>query len=666
MGKPRKQKLNPNQLPLFTPDSDWAPPPPSEWPDLSAAEYIGVDTETHDPRLREDGPGFIRGDAFVCGVSLATELGHKIYLPYAHGEGNVDKAQALEYIRIQLSRPHQQKVGANSSYDEEALWHEGIKVVGPFHDIQVAEPLLDADREDGYSLEVLAKHYLGIGKNEKLLREAEAAYSVEPKKGMSLLPSKYVGPYAEDDADKALQIFLLQMEELKADEVWELYQLEAKLRHVLFKMRLRGVRVDLEKAEAVAKSIRLTEKDILDGLRQEAGRPFEITGDGLEKILETRGIRLPRTPQGAPSLTNDWLTAQKDPFCKRIVEFRKMEKMRRDFIEGAIIKRNVNGRIHTKWQQLRGFNDDEGTSIGVKPGRIASNTPNLTQIPARDPHWGPLIRSMFIADEGGEWLKADYSQQEPRILLHFACKTKWEGKELTGAHEALERYIENPDIDYHEMTKELIIVRAGKDIGRRNAKAINLGVAYGMGKEKLARQLGVSLEVAAGILEAYHMGVPYVRLLGKACTSRVHERGYIKTILGRKQRFNYWEPSDFDKKWGVKPIRNYQAAIDLWGMNIERHKAHIGLNQMIHGSAADQTKTAIVMLDEIGLPPHLQIYDELDTTIYSRDDARKIQEVMEHAIPQFVVPFKAEPDFGPSWGELKAHHWQEGVGYVPT
>ena len=663
MAKYRKSVLNPNQLPLFTPDSDWEPP--TEFPDLSQAEYIGVDTETTDPLLREQGPGFIRGDASVCGISLATELGHKMYLPFAHSEGNLDRDKVISYVRAQLSRPHQHKVGANSSYDLEALWSLGIEVKGTFHDIQIAEPLLDADREDGYSLEVLARQYLGKGKNERLLKEAEIAYGVEHKRGMAHLPSRFVGSYAEDDADDAVQIFLLQLEELKADEVYELYKLEARLLHVLFKMRLNGVKVDLDKAERLSKDIRKEEQQMMEGLQKEACRPFELTAASLEPVLRDRGIVLPRTIKDAPSLTNDWLTQQKDPFCKEIVKLRKTEKMRRDFIEGSILKFNVRGRLHTKWQQLRGYDDDEGQSVGVKPGRIASNKPNLTQIPARDPRWGPLIRSLFIPDEGGEWVKLDYSQQEPRILLHFAVKAKWEGRPLEGAREALAKYIENPDIDYHQLTRELIILKTGNDIGRRNAKTINLGAAYGMGKDKLARNLGLSIEVAESIISAYHLGVPYVRLLSKAVTARANERGFVTTILGRRQRFQYWEPRDFEKKWGCKPIKSHSEAIRLWGNEIARYNTHVAINPLVQGSAADQTKQAIVMLDDEGLTPQIQVYDELNRTCYSRSEIRRIQEIMENAIPEFYVPFKAEPDIGRSWGELIAYNWN-GQEYVET
>jgi DNA polymerase I-like protein with 3'-5' exonuclease and polymerase domains len=656
----RKPKLNPNQLPLFTPDSEWVAP--EVWPDLSQAKYIGLDCETHDPLLHEQGPGFIRKDAIVCGISLATELGDKLYLPIGHVEGNVDKVKALAYVKAQVSRPHQKIVGANLAYDLEALWSLGIEVKGRPHDIQVAEPLLDADK-DSYSLEALAKQYLGKGKTEALLREAEVCYGVESKKGMYLLPAKFVGPYAEDDADDALQIFLLQEEELRADNVTDIYALEAALMPVLLKMRLHGVRVDLDKAEQLAKSIRQGEQKLYAELCQEAGCPFEVTANSLAPVLLSRGIRLPRTaptekfPNGNPSLTNEWLLAQVDPLCKGIVKLRKMTKMRCDFIEGSILRHNVKGRLHTRWVQLRGYDDEEDHSVGVKPGRIASQRPNLTQIPKRDKYWGPLIRSLFIPDEGGFWTHCDYSQQEPRIALHFACTVRLKGEPLPGAFKARQRYLDDPDLDYHQLVRELILEKSGKDIGRDPAKTINLGVMYVMGLPKLARKLGISPEVAREILTYYHMGVPYIKPLTQLCTDRVEERGYIRTILGRKQRFPLWEPSDFQKKYRCEPLRSRVEALALWGEAINRANSHVAINPLVQGSAADQTKSAIIQLDVAGLLPQIQVYDELNLTCHDMGQVRQVQLILENAVPQFTVPFKAEPDTGSSWGELKAWRW---------
>jgi DNA polymerase I-like protein with 3'-5' exonuclease and polymerase domains len=619
------------------------------------AEFIAVDTETYDPRLNEAGPGFIRGDARVCGISIATDCGKNFYLPIGHREGNLDKRKVVEYLKKELGRPGQAKVFANAMYDLEALWSLGIDVRGTIHDIQIAEPVLDEDRDGGYSLEALSKTYLGYGKDEQLLKEAEIAYGVEHKKGMHELPACHVGPYAEIDADNTLQVFLLQQEELLADEVMDIYQLETQLLPVLFKMRLNGVRVDLDKADILSKKIALEETELQNYLFKLAGCQFSTSSSAdMEDILIGRGLTVPRTAADGPSVTNEWLEKHsKDDFCKGLVKLRKTKKMRCDFIDGFIIDLNVKGRLHTQWHQLRDYDDEAGRSKGTRSGRIASSKPNLTQIPARDPYWGPLIRSLFIADEGGFWTKADYSQQEPRILLHFAYLMK-----LAGAAEARQRYIDDPDTDYHQLVADLIHERAGLDIGRKRAKGINLGSAYGMGKHKMAAQLGVSLEVAEELLKAYHEGVPYVKLLETACIDRVHQRGSIKTILGRKRRFKEWEPTEWHRKMGTRPVKSKEEAERLWGKGqVSRAHAHKALNSLVQGSAADQIKKALIMMDAEGIPPSIQIYDELNATYFDHKQVRRMQEIMENAIPEFTVPFTAAPDMGRSWGEVKAYKW---------
>jgi DNA polymerase-1 len=333
--------------------------------------------------------------------------------------------------------------------------------------------------------------------------------------------------------------------------------------------------------------------------------------------------------------------------------------MRSDFIEGFIIDLNVNGRLHAQWHQLREYDDEGGRSKGTRSGRISSSKPNLTQIPARDPKWGKLIRSLFIADEGGFWTKADYSQQEPRVLLHFAYLMK-----LEGAAEARQHYIDDPDMDYHSLVNTLIMNKTGKDIGRKKAKGINLGSVYGMGKHKMAAQLGVTLEVAEELLKAYHEGIPYAKLLETACIERIHQRGFIKTILGRKRRFKEWEPTEWARKMGTRPVKSKEEAERLWGKGqVSRAHAHKALNSLVQGSAADQMKQALIMMDAEGIAPQVTIYDECNATYFDHAQVRRMQEIMESAIPEFTIPFTAAPDIGPSWGEVKEQRW-EGNHYV--
>jgi DNA polymerase I-like protein with 3'-5' exonuclease and polymerase domains len=669
-----------DQIPLITPDSDWEALPQSEWIDFNDCTYLGVDTETDDPNLEHDGPGFIRGDAKVTGISLGDEHGRRIYLPIGHAEGNVDKGKALEYVQYQLRRPGLVKVGANILYDIEALWSVGVNVPGDYRDIQVAEPLLDEDRSGGYSLDALAKDYLNKSKDERLLKEAGAAYGggkISAKKLGSIMPAKYWGPYAEEDATLPVEIFLKQLPRIKEEELEGIFDLETELTQVLWHMRRVGVRVDLEEAERVAREARAHEDIVYQKLEAIARYEFNpFSSQDVGKIFsEHFGIDSPTTKAGNDSITNEWLqelgdvdTDTKQPsgegneFAAGLYELRRVNKMRKDFIEGAILQRNVNGRLHCQWHQLREYDEEGKRTRGTRSGRIASSRPNLTQVPARDPVWGKRVRRLFIADHGKPWRKFDYSQQEPRFLLHFAflmdqLPRHMGGRPMPGAAEAVAKWIANPALDYHQMTADLIYERTGQKMQRRPAKDINLGGSYGMGKAKLRKKLKVDAETADALLKAYHEGVPYVRGMSESCMERVREKGYIRTILGRRRRFNLWARKkrwdDSDHGYYGRTWKSYEEAVEECGEgNVERDSLHKALNALVQGSAGDQMKKTLVLLHREGLTPQIQVYDELDGSWETDEEVRRIRYVMETSIP-LKVPHLVEPETGPSWGELE-------------
>lgn len=656
MKKPKKDvHVGGFQLAMFTPDSEWKLP--TELIDLSRAKMIGVDVEAHDPNLMRQGPGFIRGDAKPVGISLATEDGIKMYLPFGHATGEqLDRNVVIDYVKTQLSRPNQIKVGANLMYDLEALAYLGIEVKGPLADIQVAEPLLDEEREGGYSLDALSWSYLGKGKNEKKLIEAASAFQIDAKKDMWRLDPKYVGAYAEDDAHLAIEVLRHQLPLLDKEKLMDVWKLESDLLPVLFKMRARGIKVDLEYAERLSAEMTAEENVALGRIWEQSGYKVDPwSSRSLAICLNQLGLGLyveytqptKQFPQGQPSFSNEWFIKMGDqhPIFTQLRDYRVLSKMRRDYVDGLILNSNVRGRLHPQWHQLR--QDDEDRANGTRTGRIASSKPNLTQIPIRDPKWGKKIRKAFIPDEGGKYCKHDFSSQEPRILLHFAYI-----KGYKGAAEARQRYLDNPYTDYHQMTADLIEDRTGNKIERRPAKDINLGSSYGMGFDKLARKLGLSRDEAKALLKIYHEGVPYVKKLESRCIEIIQAQGFIRTVLGRKRRFNKWEPRDWELKRKSQAVANYQLAREMWGVDIERADAHKALNAICQGSAADQTKQAIVNLDAEGLTPQIQVYDELGQTIWNDKDAWRIKEIMETAI-KFEIPHIADPEVGPSWGETK-------------
>lgn len=646
---------------MFAPDSGWVPP--TELPDLRGRKFLGIDVESHDPNLSTMGPGFIRGDAKVTGISLATE-DKKLYLPFGHEQGgNMDKDLVVRYVSDQVSDASQDKVGANLMYEMEALASLGIEMRGRMCDIQVAAPILDENREDGNSLEALSVDYLGHGKNESKLRQAAADFNLDPKKDLWRLHSKYVGEYAEDDADYPIHILKKQLVQIKDEKLDEIWDLETQLTPVLWKMRARGIRVDLDAAERLSVEMKAEENKVLAQIWDKTGyRVDPWSSKSLAVFMNQMGLGFhvqytkptKQHPQGQPSFKNDWFQkmATQDPIFGWLRDYRVMGKIRRDFVEGMILEGHIRGRLHPQWHQLK--QDDEDRKNGTETGRIASSKPNLTNIPVRDPKWGKKMRSIFIADEGGKYCKNDYSQQEPRIMVHFAFI-----KGYPGAAEVRKRYIDDPSTSYHRLVEALIREKTGRaldpdpQVSYRIAKDINLGSAYGMGVWKLSLKLGITYDEAKSLLKVFHKGVPYVKKLEERCMEIVQGQGFIRTVLGRKRRFNEWEPKDWELKKKSFPVSDYDIAVERWGADaIERAQAHTALNSICQGSAADQTKRAIILLDQEGLTPQIQVYDELGQTIFDDRDAFRIKRIMEHAI-EFTVPHLADPDVGRSWGETK-------------
>ena len=625
-----------DQLSMFLPKSNWKPP--TDLPDLSSSKVISLDVETHDPNLMTQGPGGVRHDGKLVGISVATDTGYVGYFPIAHeGGDNLDSGAVLRWARATLGG-EQDKVGANLLYDLEWLRQAGVQVNGRLRDIQVAEPLLDEEKDGGYSLNNLAKFYLNQEKDEEALRAAAKSFGVDPKGGLWKLPARYVGPYAEADARLPLEIWALQEIQLKEQGLWDIFELESRLLNVILDMRFKGVRIDTDRAEQLNDECLSREAALLTKLRDDCGIVIEPwSADELSKAFDKLGIWYPRTQRGNPSFTSDWLNNHDHEFAKGIAEWRKVNKMRRDFIEGICLKQQYNGRIHAQFHALRKDSD------GTRTGRFSSSTPNLQQIPARDEYWGPLIRGLFLPDEGQQWACLDYSQQEPRVLVHYANRLG-----LKGAADAVAQYTEDADTDFHQVVADM----AG--ITRKHAKTINLGMFYGMGIYKLSQEPGMEQHDAKPIFEQYHNRVPFVRQLAHQCTRSANQKGFIKTLLGRHRHFNLFEPADSRNTWPNRetPL-NRDAAMDVWkGRPLRRSFTHKALNALIQGSSADMTKKAMLDLYDEGVVPHITVHDELDFSVTDSVQANKYRDIMESCV-ELEVPLKVDVEIGPNWGDIK-------------
>ena len=617
------------QIPLFQPPSEWTPP--ERLPDLSDAKEIAIDLETYDPNIKETGPGWAVGNGYIAGIAIAVE-GWKGYFPIRHeGGGNFDERILKKQVQRIMDLPCD-KIFHNAAYDVGWLRWWGVEVKGKIIDTLIAAPLIDENRFR-YSLNELGKDYLKETKSEALLYEAAKEWGVNAKAEMWKLPAMYVGPYAEQDADLTLRLWQFFKVELIKQELSSIFELETRLFPCLLDMKTKGVRVDLAKAEKIKKDLQKKEDFLLFQIKKDTGVDVDIwAAVSVAKAFDKLDIRYERTAKSdQPKFDKNFLSTHEHPLAKMVVQAREFNKARTTFID-TILTHQHHGRIHADINQMR---SDTG---GTVTGRFSYSNPNLQQIPARNKDIGPLIRSIFVPDEGCKWGSFDYSQQEPRVLVHFAALT---GGGLKGADEVIESY-KTEDPDFHQAVADM----AGID--RRTAKTINLGMMYGMGKGKLASELGLGKEDTEDLFAKFHANVPFVKQLMEQATRKADNTGFLRTLLGRKCRFDLWEPRVF----GIHKALPLWEAEKEYGRDLKRAWTYKALNRLIQGSSADMTKKAMVDLYEEGIIAHIQVHDELNCSIDSDGEKNKIKEIMENTV-ELKVPLKVDAEIGPSWGEIK-------------
>ena len=619
------------QKPLFEPPKEWIPP--QNLPDLSEAKEIAIDLETHDPHIKDLGPGWATGRGKVVGIALAVD-GWKGYFPLAHeGGGNFDENIIRKQLKPILSNDAD-KIFHNASYDVGWLRQWGVEVKGRCIDTMIATALIDENRMPGqYNLNAVARDYIEEKKNETLLYEAAQAWQVDAKAEMYKLPYQYVGPYAEQDAAITLRLWNTLKIELLRQELTSIFDLETELLPVLIDMKWQGVRLDLDKAHKIKKDIEKEEKKLLLDLKKEIGFEVEVFAPtSVAKAFDKKKIKYNKTPTGLPSFDKNFLASLKDPFSQKIVQARELYKARSTFID-SLLKHEHNGRIHGEINQLK---SDQGGTI---TGRLSMSNPNLQQIPSRNEKIGPLIRQLFIPEEGCTWGSFDYSQQEPRLVVHFAALTHGG---LDGAEEFVGAYNNDASTDFHQIAGDM----AG--IERRVAKTMNLGLFYGMGQKKLGSQLGLGEEDTKELFDTYHSRVPFVKQLMSLAMKTANDNGQVRTILGRICHFDLWEPT----RWGVHKPLPREDAVRKYGSSLKRGFIYKALNKLIQGSAADQTKKAMIEVHKAGIIPHVQVHDELNVSIKDNAMRDQIKSIMENCV-KLEVPSKVDAKEGKSWGEIK-------------
>jgi DNA polymerase I-like protein with 3'-5' exonuclease and polymerase domains len=609
---------------------------PSEWvqpdsfPDLSRYDKIAIDLETRDPGIKDRGPGYIRKDGEVVGIAVAVE-GWCGYYPIAHDTPpNMDKKIVTRWLKDQCAYEDKEYVFHNAFYDVGWLKTMGIDIKGKIIDTLIAAALVDENRFR-YDLNSLGRDYLQESKSETQLREAAKMWGLDPKSEMWKLPASHVGEYAEQDAAMTLRLYSHFQIIISKQNLHNIFDLETALFPVLFEMKTKGVRVDLEKANTIKDDLYKQEKKLLGSIKKLSGVDVEVwAAASVAKAFDKLSLPYDRTPTDQPKFDKNFLSTHSSPLAKMVVECREINKARTTFIE-SITKHSYRGRIHAEIHQMR---SDQG---GTVTGRFSYSNPNLQQIPARHGILGPLIRSIFIPERDHEWGIFDYSQQEPRLVVHYANKNGFKS-----ADEFLDAYVKDNTTDFHTMVSEIA------DIPRKQAKTINLGLFYGMGKGKLMSQLGVSEEEATELLQSYHERVPFVKKLTYDTQGIAQEKGFLRTIQGRKCRFELWES---ELEWGKKPLPEEEARREYGKKTVKRAWTYKALNKLIQGSAADQIKTAMVHLHREGYTSHIQVHDELDFSVASDADKDKIKEIMENCLPKLEVPSKVDVECGDNWGD---------------
>ena len=642
---------------------------------LNGVDTIAVDIETYDPNLKSKGSGAIRGEGFICGVAVAT-VNDIAYFPLRHADTDLSLDKQLKLWEVLNEKIFQNdkitKVFHNAMYD--VCWIRavtGMKMKGRIVDTMIAASIIDENRFR-YTLDSLSKDYLQDEKYKYDLQEKTLNWSggtvKDPMTNMHRLPASIVKEYAKQDVSLTLRLWNLFNKKL--DEVLyikpednskktcrNIFELETKLFPCLVDMKFKGVRIDVQKAKRLGKFFEGRRDKLLNIIKEKTNVDVQIwAAASIKKLLKNQKITdYKTTPKSEmPQLPKDFLRTHKNRFLRFVAKAREYDKAKNTFVDG-LLDFVHNDRIHADINQIR---SEKG---GTVTGRFSMSNPNLQQIPSKG-FIGKKMRELFIPEIGCEWGSFDYSQQEPRIVVHYALKINMPGTEN------LKEEFDKDDADFHQIVADMA------KIPRKQAKVINLGLFYGMGKTKLQKELNLDENKATKLFQTYHAQVPFVRDLSQRLSKFASKNGLLFTLGDRFCRFDKWETRD--KEWDPKinrftevelyatkekamdayrldQMEKYGKYIDPDCEHFEKHYARAftyrAFNRLIQGSAADMTKKAMVDLYEQGIVPHIQIHDELCVSIRNKKERNMVHEAMENTI-KLNIKNKVDYEFGPNWG----------------
>jgi DNA polymerase I-like protein with 3'-5' exonuclease and polymerase domains len=464
--------------------------PPTELPDLRNAGLIAIDTETRDKRLQAElGSGWPFHDCYICGVSVAWRAEGEIrahYFPIRHPDSdNFDAEEVFAWIRNHVASDVR-FVTQNGGYDWGWLRTEaGIKMppAARLEEIGALATLIDENRRN-YSLAALCSWRGVAGKETNSLKEGTAALGLpkraKPQAHIWQMPARFVGPYAEADATCTLALFESLDPVIDQEGTRNAYRLEVDLLPLVLEMRLRGIRIDVPAAER-ARDLLLQKRDAVfaelsEKLDAKVGMQEIGRTTWLAETFDKQRIKYPRTAMDNPSFTagtTGWMHRHEHWLPRLIVKADKYNNAAVNFLQGYILDHAVKNRIHA---EIHPHRSDEG---GTRSLRFSYSNPPLQLMPSRDEEITPLIRGVFLPEEGEVWAKPDISQQEFRFIVHYAAQHK-----LTRAQEAVDRYSNDPISDFHKMVAEMT------GIERTSAKAANFAKAFGAGVRKFAAMIG--------------------------------------------------------------------------------------------------------------------------------------------------------------------------------
>ena len=580
---------------------------------LERAELASVDTETTslDPFAAE-----------LVGVSFSVAPGEAAYVPIAHrytgAPEQLGVERALALLKPWLEDGSRRKVGQNLKYDQHVLANHGVRLAGVAHDTLLQSYVLESNAR--HDMDALAERHLAL----RTITYDEVTGKGAGRIGFEEVDVQRATDYSAEDADVTLRLHQVLYPRVAADEklAYVYGSIEMPVREILFRVERNGVLIDAARLEAHGRELGVKMFELEERAYREAGQPFNLNSPKQIGEIFFDRLKLPvvkKTPSGAPSTDEDVLErlALDYPLPKTLLEYRALSKLKSTYTDK--LPRMVNpktGRVHTNYGQT--------TAV---TGRLASNDPNLQNIPVRTPE-GRRIREAFVAPPGHQIVSADYSQIELRIMAHIS--------EDQGLLEAFAR-----GEDIHRATAAEIFGRDPREVSseeRRYAKVINFGLIYGMSAFGLAQQLGLERATAQAYIDSYFARYPGVAKYMESTRQSAREQGYVETVFGRR----LWLPEIRSSS----PARRAGA---------ER----AAINAPMQGTAADLIKLAMIAVQGwidaggLGMKLIMQVHDELVLEVPEAELAHAREELprLMTGVASLRVPLVVDIGVGANWDE---------------